>query len=158
MQVAFTKLVEQRVSTWTALRGKRTVVRGSTMALGRGDLPHDLVQLVVEATLGVTHGFWGCVEAGGTFRSMRRRRTKPGRAVIALHRDELVAGEHLVNAHADRWRAGRPTPVGPMLDRFDALWNALGDGDTMTVHWPSLRTLEPVHGCDTALGAAHHRA
>jgi len=50
VKVTFYKLTEKRVSTWVAVRGKRSRIPGSTMALGRGDMPHDLLQLVVEAT------------------------------------------------------------------------------------------------------------
>ena len=46
MEVTFRKLVEQRVSTWDALRGKRIRFRGATMALGRGGLPHDLIHIL----------------------------------------------------------------------------------------------------------------
>ena len=55
----FCELLTQRLSYWEALRGKRTKVPGSRMALGRGDMPHDLKQLIVEATTGLENGFWG---------------------------------------------------------------------------------------------------
>ena len=111
------------------------------MALGRGDLPHDLLQLVVEAALGIERGFWGCVDAGATFRSTGRRRTKPGRAVIAANRRELVDAERVVFEHVELWKAGEPTPAGPAIERFEALWAGLGDGVSLTVEWPSLRVL-----------------
>jgi hypothetical protein len=34
------------------------------MASGRGDLPHDLAQFVVESTLELHHGFWGLLANG----------------------------------------------------------------------------------------------
>jgi hypothetical protein len=141
VQVIFRKMTEQRCSTWDAIRGKRTRVPGATMALGRGDLPHDLTQMVVEATLGVTDGFWGCVAQGATFRSTGRKRTRPGRAVIAAHRRELIEAEQIVGAHVRAWQAGRPTPAGDALDRFDRLWRALGDGGSLGVQWPTLRII-----------------
>jgi hypothetical protein len=50
------------------------------MAAG-GDLPHDLVTFVIEDALAIEHGFWGCVAAGATFRTLGRRRTPQGREV-----------------------------------------------------------------------------
>jgi hypothetical protein len=142
MLVTFWKLVERRVSTWTAVRGKRTRIPGATMALGRGDLPHDLIHLIVEAATGLEHGFWGCLTQGATFKGLGRKRTKPGRAIINRHRDELKASETLVFEHYGRWRAGKPTPAGAALARLDAGWRALADGGHMTVVWPTLALQE----------------
>lgn len=142
MKVTFTKLVEKRISTWTATRGKRTVVPGSSMALGRGGMPHDLEQLVVEAVVGLEHGFWGSVAEGATFRSLGRKRTKPGRAVIRRNRTEIELSEHIVHDHVDRWRAGKPTPCSERLTEFDERWRALADGESLTVHWPTLDVLD----------------
>ena len=142
MRITFTKHVEQRLSSWTAVRGKRTRVPGTAMALGRGGMPHDLEQLVVEATVGLEHGFWGSVAEGATFRSLGRKRTKPGRDVIRRHRIEIELGEHIVHDHVDRWRAGKPTPCAERLDEFDARWRALGDRESFTVVWPTLEVIE----------------
>jgi hypothetical protein len=139
VQVTFWKLVEKRASTWEAVRGKKIRVPGATMALGRGDLPHDLLQLIVEATLGIDDGFWGCVARGATFRSTGRKRTRPGRAVIAAHRQGLADAEQVVGAHVGAWKSGQPTPTAPALDRFDGLWRSLGDGDSLRIEWPTLR-------------------
>ena len=141
VRVTFSKLVERRVSTWEAVRGKRTRVAGPTMALGRGDLPHDLVQLIVESAAGIEHGFWGCVAEGATFRSLRAKRTKPGRAVIAAHRKELAEAERLVAEHLTRWKTGRPTPAAEPLDRIGRRWAALGDNESLTISWPSLELM-----------------
>ena len=43
MTVTFYKQTEKRLSYWEAVRGKRTRVPGSAMALGRGGMPHDPV-------------------------------------------------------------------------------------------------------------------
>lgn len=138
MEVTFYKLVERRISAWEAVRGKRTRVPGSTMALGRGDLPHDLVQLIVEATLGLDDGFWGSVAAGATFKSTGRKRTKPGRDVIRRNKVALDASEHIAGAHVRRWASGEETPVAAQLDRFAARWDGLDDGDGLVVTWPGL--------------------
>ena len=73
MRVTFHKLTEERLTTWEAVRGERTLVPGTSMALGRGGLPHDLVQMIVEGSVGIEHGFWGSVAAGATFESTGRK-------------------------------------------------------------------------------------
>ena len=139
--MTFSKLIEKRLTYWEAVRGKRTKVPGTTMALGRGDLPHDLSQLVVEATLGIENGFWGCVAQGATFKSTGRKRTKAGRAVIARNRLDLKAAERTAGAEVAAWRAGRTTVAADALDRFDRLWADLPDQGQLTIEWPTLRVL-----------------
>ena len=140
MVVTFRKLVEQRVVTWDAVRRGRVRVPGTTMALGRGDMPpHDLVQFVLEGALGIDRGFWGSVAAGATFKSTGRRRTKPGRAVIVAHKAARVEAEGVVNDHHARWLRGEPTPVAAALDDARRRWAALEDGGTLTMEWPPSR-------------------
>ena len=79
-----------RVCGWTARRPPRSIVPGPTMAAGR-DLPHDLSTFVIEDALAIEHGFWGCVAAGATFKTLGRKRTAQGKAVISRHVDELDA-------------------------------------------------------------------
>ena len=141
MKVTFRKLVEKRVSTWKAMRGKRTRVPGVTMALGRGDMPHDLIQLVVEGAVRLDHGFWGSMAEGATFKSTGRKRTKPGREVIARNRDDLVQAEVIVGEHYTRWKKGRPTPAAAHFDDISPRWEALEDGGELVIEWPSLRVL-----------------
>lgn len=141
VEVTFTKFVEKRVSTWIALRVKRTRVPGTTMALGRGELPHDLVQMIVEATLGLDNAFWGSVASGATFKSTGRKRTRPGRAVIAANRGAIREAEGLVGEHHARWKAGAPTPTAARFDELSELWNDLGEGGRIRLEWPSLRLL-----------------
>jgi hypothetical protein len=60
MRVIFQKSDDGRRCSWRAeLPGNRRL-EGSTMAVRSAgtDLPHDLAQLVVEADLGLEHGFW----------------------------------------------------------------------------------------------------
>src|SRR5215468_11180684 len=78
MQVVFYKVDNGRLCAWVATPPKGKRFQGTTMASGR-DLPHDLAQCVVEATLGLQHGFWGLLANGATFKSVvGRRRTQPG--------------------------------------------------------------------------------
>ncbi len=104
------------------------------MAVGR-DLPHDLATFVIEDALSLEFGFWGCVAAGATFRTLGRRRTPQGTAVIASHRDELDAAEARVNVVYFTWRDGGSTPVDDALDATLAEWRALPDGGQLERRW-----------------------
>ncbi len=143
VQVTFRKLVEDRVSTWDAVRAKRIHIPGATMALGRGGLPHDLVQMIVEASLGVDRGFWGSVAAGATFKSTGRKRTRPGRAVISFNRQTIAEAEGIVAEHLFRWQHDIATPTAPNFDELSRRWDRLTDGEGLTVEWPTLRVLAP---------------
>ncbi len=123
-----------RVCGWTALRPPRSIVPGPTMALG-GDLPHDLSTFVIEDALGIEHGFWGCVAEGATFRSLGRKRTPQGRAVIARHLDELDEAETRVNQIFFAWRAGAATEIDEELDTMLQRWRSVPDGGDLVVEW-----------------------
>lgn len=140
MTVTFQK--RKRTCGWSALRPPRTVVPGSTMAAG-GDLPHDLATYVVELALGIEHGFWGCVAEGGTFRSLGRKRTPQGTAVIARHSSDLDTAEVQVNAVVAAWRRGEATPADAALDEMLARWRSLPDGGTFDVVWPASPARRP---------------
>lgn len=131
-----------RGCSWTALRPPRTLVPGPTMAAG-GDLPHDLYTFVIEDGLDIPKGFWGCVAAGATFKTLGRKRTPHGNAVIARHLDELAAAETRVNEIYFAWRAGKPTELDEQLDSMLARWRTSSDrGDELTLRWrnrPSTR-------------------
>jgi len=127
-----------RGCSWTALRPPRTIVPGPTMAAG-GDLPHDLYTFVIEDALGIEHGFWGCVAAGATFKTLGRKRAPQGKAVIARHLDDLDAAEARVNAVYFAWRSGTPTSLDDELDSMLARWRALADADELTLRWPTPR-------------------
>src|SRR5262245_34717554 len=135
MRVAFYKVDDGRLCSWTATRPKGKPFQGTTMASG-SHLPHDLAQFVAEATLGLREGFWGLLANGATFESVTgRRRTKPGRLLIRAHHDALMETEHLVNGHVNAWRGGRPTPTGQALDAMLARWRALPGGGAIDVEW-----------------------
>ena len=68
--------------------------------------PHDLATFVIEESLGFEHGFWGCVADGATFKSLGRKRTERGRAVIKRHLVELQRAEAQVNEIYFAWRQG----------------------------------------------------
>jgi hypothetical protein len=110
---------------------------------GRTDLPHDLAQFVVEAGLGLEHGFRNLVANGATFQSLGRRPTKPGRQLIAAYRTELNQVEWTVNTQVQAWRDGRPTPVGRELKAMLARWRALRPGEELVVDWPTRRLPRP---------------
>jgi hypothetical protein len=119
---------------WTASRPPRSIVPGPTMAAG-GDLPHDLYTLVIEDALDIEHGFWGCVAAGATFKTLGRKRTPQGKAVIARHLDDLDAAEAQVNEIYFAWRSGKSTALDRELDAMLHRWRALPDGGDLAVEW-----------------------
>jgi hypothetical protein len=137
MQVEFYRDDEARVTGWDAVRGKRTRIPGTIMALGRGDISHDLAQYVVEAASGYQHGFWGLLAKGATFRSTGRKRTRPGRALIVEHRKELCDSEALAGLHTAAWRAGEQTSVTAALTRAAEQFQSLEPGQRLHYEWPS---------------------
>lgn len=142
MRVTFTKSDNGRTCGWVAVRPPRTVVPGATMAAG-GDIPHDLSTFVIEQALGIEHGFWGCVAAGATFRSLGRKRTDQGRAVIRRHLPELDDAERRVNEVYIAWRRGEPTPATDALDATLADWRRVPRGGDLVLEWtpvPARRT------------------
>jgi hypothetical protein len=100
-------------------------------------IPHDLAQYVIEAASGYRNGFWDLVAQGATFKSTGRRRTKPGRAVIADHRADLRGSEQLAGLHMSLWKARQTSPVTAALDQAYAQWQALGFDDRLVFLWPS---------------------
>jgi len=126
----------KRICGWDALLPHRRRVPGALMGYGNG-IPHDLAQYVIEAATGYQNGFWGLVARGATFKSTGRRRTKPGRAMIAAHRVDLAGSEQLAGAHLAAWRAGAQTEVTAALDRAFEQWRQLVPGSILSFEWPS---------------------
>jgi hypothetical protein len=156
VRVAFYRVEDNGkiLCAWEATRGKRIRVPGAVMAAGKG-LPHDLTQYVIEAATGYQYGFWGLVARGATFKSTGRRITKPGRALISGHRQQLVDSEKLAGIHHALWKAGHPGPVSNALDLALAQWRTLKPGRQLTYAWPSPRgQVEPAgRHCRDAPGA-----
>jgi hypothetical protein len=105
------------------------------MAAG-GDLPHDLYTFVIEDALDIEHGFWGCIAAGATFKTLGRRRTAQGKGVIARYLDELDAAEARVNEIYFAWRSGTATELDVELNEMLDRWRALPDSGDLVVEWP----------------------
>jgi hypothetical protein len=137
VRVTFRK-AESGQCDWEAVRGRRTRVPGCQMGgrVREGHLPHDLAQFVIEAGLGLRHGFWGLVADGATFASMRKRRTRAGRAVIAAHRAELDAAEARVHAEERLLETGAHSSLRAEWDAMVARWAALPVGGTLELTWP----------------------
>jgi hypothetical protein len=141
MTVTFQK--KGRGCAWVALRPPRSVVPGPTMAAG-GDLPHDLYTFLIEDALDIEHGFWGCVAAGATFKTLGRKRTPQGKAVIARHMEDLDAAETQVNDIYFAWRAGKATELDGELNGMLDRWRALPEGGELVVEWtPERPTRRP---------------
>jgi hypothetical protein len=136
MRVEFYKAGDGRLCGWIAAPPKRRPFQGTTMAAGR-DVPHDLMQFVVEHKLGIREGFWGLLANGASFASVPGRRpTRPGRALVRAHYGALVSAEGVVNAHYAAWKHGKSTPVGPALDAMRARWMSLPAGEPLVLEWP----------------------
>jgi hypothetical protein len=115
------------------------------MALGRGDISHDLAQYIVEAATGYQDGFWGLLGRGATFRSTGRKRTKPGRALIVEHRADLNKAEQVAGMYIAAWRAGERNPVADALTEGARQFQSLGRGEALCYEWPSTRgVVEPL--------------
>jgi hypothetical protein len=137
VRVHFYRDDEARIAGWNAVRGARTRVPGTMMALGRGEISHDLAQYVIEAAVGYQFGFWGLLSRGATFKSTGRKRTQPGRALIAAHRTELDAAERLAAMHLDVWRRGGDGPVSDALSAAAAQFAGLHPGEQIEFVWPA---------------------
>jgi hypothetical protein len=139
VEVTFQKASHSRdFPPWVAKKGKSHIV-GSHLGSDPRHLPHDIVTFVIERELGLADGFFGTVAAGGTFRSMRRRRHAAGKAAIAANRPGLRRAEQIVNETAAAWQAGRPTACTAALDAAAEAWAAVQPGGTMTLEWARRR-------------------
>jgi len=128
-------------------------------------LPHDIAHLVVEDGLGLEHGLWGVIAAGGLFgqNAVLAGRRRPhaarrAREVVKAHHDELNQAEMLVGAicrlvherregdarllaqMTGRWRpppaaAERIPAVGPRLREAARRWDAVPVGGTLALEW-----------------------
>ena len=158
MHVTFYKVDDGRLCSWTATRPKGKPFQGTTMASG-SNLPHDLAQFVVEATLGYQEGFWGLLANGATFESVPgRRRTRPGRHLIRAHHGALMETEQLVNGHVSAWRAGRSTSAGPALDAMLARWRVLPVSGALHLQWATRHLPGVKHDARRGRLAARQRA
>ena len=59
-----------------------------------------------------------------------------GRAVIALHRDDLAGSEKLAGLHLHLWKARHAGPVTSALDRAFAQWQVLQPEQRLVFDWP----------------------
>ena len=128
-------------------------------------LPHDIAHLVVEDGLGLEHGLWGVIAAGGLFgqNAVLAGRRRPhaarrARELVKDHHDELNQAEMVVAAVCrmvhegregdrrmlaqltGRWRpdpaaAGRIPAVGARLREAAADWDAVPVGETLALEW-----------------------
>jgi hypothetical protein len=136
MEVSFHRAVDRKdLRPWVA-RVRKMRVEGSILGSSVGDeLPHDLVTFVVERELGMADGFFGTVAAGGTFRSMAKKRHRAGRQVIARNRLALGRAEGVVHEHWDAWRQGRATPCADAFETTQDAWRACPPGTALTLSW-----------------------
>jgi hypothetical protein len=124
-------------------------------------LPHDLVHLVVEESLGIPDGVWGAIAGGVVFRSMTHQsgRRPPhaaerSAALLREHRQHLQRAE-LVGGMVERVAHGqlraeevtRHTGISADALRIavravleaEARWRELPIGGQLSCHWPAHR-------------------
>lgn len=158
MLVAFQRSENLRGVSWRILgeKGKRAEMIGTEMALGHpDDLPHDLAQFTVESALGLEFGFWGCVAAGATFKSLQgKKQTKHGKAILRAHLAELDEAEGAANRNIGAWKKGEDTPLGGRLDEMLALWKATPSDQSLVLEWPSGRLVDGPGGVSQVGGGA----
>src|SRR3954462_4988332 len=172
MQVTFTR-TGPRTYGIAADRGGGSVVH---MPTGPGFdpwLPHDLVHFVVERHVGIEHGVFGQLAAGGTagrFFTIPHRRRDPARRrsarLAALGREDTARSERLTALGMAAWhesRGGRweyadaldrhdvaAGPAAPLaeLDDVASRRHALGVGEALTLAWPADLTRRPGGSAD----------
>lgn len=113
MQVMFYKVDNGRLCAWTAMPLKRKRFQGTTMASGR-DLPHDLAQFIVEATLGLQHGFWGLLANEATFKSVgRAARSRASSLLVRTARRSTLPNMSWPHTWPHGEQASRRQPARP---------------------------------------------
>ena len=156
MRVTFERMADRRPVETMVERDDGVVFR-MRGAGGGADLPHDLVHAVVEQSLRVTDGIWGCVADGVVWGSMRHvsgrqpphaaersERLKKERAAPIQAAEQLAdlvgrlaRGEPVLSGETSR--AGHPQEtLGSAVAELASAasrWAALTPGDTWAVDW-----------------------
>jgi hypothetical protein len=115
-------------------------------------LPHELVHLVVERSLGLTHGFWGLLAAGADLATVQLHGARRPRTIdietdplVTEHREELLTAERLV-AQLYRFGAGEEPDHGvepeaaaqirAEIVTLNERWQQLPVGGALRSTWP----------------------
>jgi hypothetical protein len=149
-------------------------------------LPHDLVHLTVEDSLGIADGIWGAIAGGVVFRSMTHvsGRRPPHAAdrsaeLIRAHRQSLQRAE-LIGGFIERLAHGEigldalrryfatapeisldPAAVQGAVDALhtaEARWRALPIGGQVACHWPGYRRLSMAQSARSGRTAQSRRS
>jgi hypothetical protein len=157
VRVVFERMPDRRPVETEVFRDDGVVFR-MRGAGGGADLPHDLVHLLVELSLGVPDGIFGCIAQGVEWRSMRhvsgRRPPHAAERSSRLKRDRaahIQAAELLADV-VGRLSRGQPvlpaeaSQTGYPLEILRAVaaelaasaegWVALAPGERWTLSWP----------------------
>ncbi len=156
MRITFERMADRRPVETLVERDDGVVflMRG---AGGGADLPHDLVHALVEQSLRVTDGIWGCVADGVVWESMRhvsgRQPPHPAERSERLKKEratQIQAAEHLADlvgrlARGDEVLPGETSRPGHTPEALRSAagelvsavsrWAALAPGDTWAVDW-----------------------
>jgi hypothetical protein len=156
VRITFERMADRRPVETVVERDDGVVFR-MRGAGGGTELPHDLVHALVEQSLRVTDGIWGCVADGVVWGSMRhvsgRQPPHAAERSARLKKERaapIQAAEHLADlvgrlARGDEVlpgetaRAARPSEAlrtaAAELAYAAARWAALTPGDTWAVDW-----------------------
>ena len=160
MRITFERMADRRPVETLVERDDGVVFR-MRGAGGGAELPHDLVHALVEQSLRVEDGIWGCVAGGVVWGSMRhvsgRRPPHAEQRSQQLKRERTVAVQRAegVADLVDRLATGRPvldsqiagagvpaeilTAAAQALRDTGERWSALAPGATWTVQWRAPR-------------------
>jgi hypothetical protein len=156
VRITFERMADRRPVETLVERGDGVVFR-MRGAGGGADLPRDLVHALVEQSLPVSDGIWGCVADGVVWGSMRHvSGRQPPHAAERSERLEkeraaaIRAAEHLADLvgrlardddvlPAETSRAGHDpqalAAAAAELASATAAWARLAPGETCTVEW-----------------------
>jgi hypothetical protein len=156
VRITFERMTDRRPVETLVERDDGVVFR-MRGAGGGADLPHDLVHALVEQSLRVTDGIWGCVADGVVWTSMRhvsgRQPPHAAERSARLKKERgapIQAAEHLSDLvgrlargvavlPGETGRAGRPqealSSAAAELAAAASRWAALAPGDTWAVDW-----------------------
>jgi hypothetical protein len=140
MQVRFTRLSDAQHAVAVARDDGSTdrVVLDS-----RSFLRHDLAHWAVESVLGLTHGVWGSVAAGGSLAgdgldgddvATAERIAGPVQTLIRTEAGVEAYSEVLGRAGIDDTEAA--ARLHEQVRRLRGHWNATAHGGSMELHWP----------------------
>lgn len=156
MEVRFTRLTDERHAV-EVVRDDGTTDRVELDT--RSFLRHDLAHWAVESVLGLRHGVWGSVAAGGSLSGVGldgadvpRAESIAGPVQTLLRTDAGVEAYREALTHAGVADPEVASRLHEAVRRLRGHWNATAHGETMALRWPE--TCSPEAAVDGREGHA----